>query len=140
MKKILEKDIQGKITKKIRKLGGFTHKISDMSIDYKPFDFFGAYNNKVFFIELKRCSVGRSLLFSSFQPNQIAALRSAYENAHDVSSLLVGVCIGLVEKNAYTRTVYIEIDEVLKIIESGKKSIPKEVIASLPDFFDIISD
>lgn len=140
MKKLKEKDIQADICSRIRKMGGFVHKISDFSPTYKPYDFFGAYATNPFFIELKKCDAGKSLGFSTFQTHQIAALKATHENSCDLWGRLIGVVIGVVDEEEVVGTPFIHIEEILRIKEEGGKSIDKKRIAELPDFFGLLTD
>jgi penicillin-binding protein-related factor A (putative recombinase) len=123
-----EKDIQKKITNQIKKAGGFVHKISDMSMGYKPFDFVCVYKGNVDFCELKVMK-GTSLRFDAFRENQIAALSKIKEQEENNIYINPLLLIAVVENNKLISVKQLSIERFLWLQENSKrKSIPKEEI------------
>ncbi len=133
-----EKDIQSFIGRKFKDMGAFIHKISDLSLGYKPFDFFGILHGIPFYIELKKVKVGENLPFRQIRENQKAALMKIEENASGF--VVSGIAIGVIDdKEKIRKIAYIKSSDFKIKIEQGKNKILWEEIDSAPCLFDAIS-
>ena len=134
-----EKDFQREFTRSIRIALNWNqeyylyHKLSDMSLDKKPFDCFLAYKKWFLWIELKIHKKSTAFAVNKIEDHQLYALTQLMRTGH-TWYIIVNVRIASGRKDSENFAAVYNIKSWLKLVESlDRKSIPVVMLMEKAD-------